>query len=69
MNDKDILPLAGSERGKMRACDSDRNRVVEHLNMAYSEGRLSKDEYDSRLENALSAHTYVYGGAHGHQTS
>ena len=47
------------ERAKMRACDGDRNRVVEHLNVAYSEGRLSKDEYDGRLENALSARTYA----------
>jgi hypothetical protein len=60
MNDNDTRPLAaGSERGKMRACDADRNRVVEHLNVAYSEGRLSKDEYDGRLENALSARTYA----------
>jgi len=32
---------------------------VEFLTMAYSEGRLSKDEYDGRLENALSARTYA----------
>jgi len=50
---------AGGEREKMRAADADRDRVVEVLNMAYSEGRLSKDEYDSRLENALSARTYA----------
>ena len=50
---------AGGERGKMRAADTDRDRVVEFLNMAYSEGRLSKDEYDGRLENALSARTYA----------
>ena len=50
---------AGRERGKMRAADADRDRVVECLNMAYSEGRLSKDEYDGRLENALSARTYA----------
>ena len=36
--------VAGGERGKMRASDS---------------GRLSKDEYDGRLENALSARTYA----------
>jgi hypothetical protein len=47
------------ERAKMRACDVDRDRVVEHLNVAYSEGRLSKDEYDGRLENALAARTYA----------
>ena len=49
----------GGERGKMRAADADRDRVVEVLSMAYSEGRLTKDEYDGRLENALSARTYA----------
>jgi hypothetical protein len=35
------------ERGKMRAADADRDRVVGLLNTAYTEGRLSKDEYDA----------------------
>ena len=48
---------AGGERGRTRASDADRDRVVEFLNVAYSEGRLSKDEYDDRLESALSART------------
>jgi uncharacterized membrane protein len=52
-------PAAGSGRGNMRAADADRDRVVEVLKLAYSEGRLSKDEYDGRLENALSARTYA----------
>ena len=43
----------------MRASNADRDRVVEFLNTAYSEGRLSRDEYDGRLENALSARTYA----------
>lgn len=47
------------ERAKIRAADADRDRVVEFLGAAYSEGRLSKDEYDGRLENALSARTYA----------
>ena len=50
---------AGGEREKMRAADADRDRVVEVLNTAYSEGRLSKDEYDGRLDNAFSARTYA----------
>ena len=50
---------AGGEREKIRAADADRDRVVEFLNTAYTEGRLSKDEYDGRLENALSARTYA----------
>jgi Domain of unknown function (DUF1707)/Domain of unknown function (DUF4190) len=49
----------GGERGKMRAADADRDHVVELLSTAYSEGRLSMDEYDARLENALSARTYA----------
>lgn len=52
-------PAAGSVRGTMRAADADRDRVVEFLKMAYTEGRLSKDEYDGRVENALSARTYA----------
>ena len=54
--------IAGHERGPrttMRAADADRDRVAEYLGAAYSEGRLSKDEYDARLENALSARTYA----------
>jgi Domain of unknown function (DUF1707)/Domain of unknown function (DUF4190) len=46
-------------RGNMRAADADRDRVVEFFKLAYSEGRLSKDEYDGRLEHALSARTYA----------
>src|SRR6516225_7865746 len=54
-----MVQMYDGERAKMRACDADRDRVVEHLNVAYSEGRLSKDEYDGRLESALSARTYA----------
>jgi Domain of unknown function (DUF1707)/Domain of unknown function (DUF4190) len=50
---------AGGEQGKMRASDADRDRVVELLNLAYSEGRLSKDEYDARLDSAMSARTFA----------
>jgi type IV secretory pathway VirB2 component (pilin) len=50
---------AGGERGKTRACDADRERVVEFLNVAYGEGRLSRDEFDDRLDSAFSARTYA----------
>jgi len=43
----------------MRAADADRDRAVSFLSTAYTEGRLGKDEYDSRLEIALSARTYA----------
>jgi len=43
----------------MRAADADRDRVVGLLNAACTEGRLSKDEYDTRLDSALPARTYA----------
>lgn len=60
MSDQGTPPFARyGEREDMRACDADRDRVAELLNLAYSEGRLSKDEYDERLELAFSARTYA----------
>ena len=52
-------PQAGGEQGRMRAADTDRDRVAGILSTAYGEGRLSRDEYDARLESALSARTYA----------
>ena len=51
--------VAGGGRNKVRAADADRDRVAGILGTAYSEGRLSRDEYDARLEAALTAHTYA----------
>ena len=50
-------PVAGGERDRLRAADADRDRVAGILGTAYSEGRLSRDEYDARLDSALSART------------
>jgi Domain of unknown function (DUF4190)/DUF1707 SHOCT-like domain len=52
-------PVPGGGRGQMRAADADRDRAVSYLTTAYTEGRLGKDEYDARLETALSARTYA----------
>jgi DUF1707 SHOCT-like domain/Domain of unknown function (DUF4190) len=52
-------PAADGRRGQMRAADADRDRVVGFLTTAYGEGRLTKDEYDDRLESALAARTYA----------
>jgi hypothetical protein len=43
----------------MRAGDADRDRVVGLLTTAFTEGRLTKDEYDDRVESALAARTYA----------
>ena len=53
------FPAPGGGRGQMRAADADRDRAVNFLSTAYTEGRLGKDEYDSRLETALAARTYA----------
>jgi uncharacterized membrane protein len=49
---------ASNGRGQMRAADADRDRAVSFLTTAFTEGRLTKDEYDARVEHALSARTY-----------
>lgn len=45
--------------GSMRAADVDRDRVAGILGTAYTEGRLSKDEYDARLDGAMAARTFA----------
>jgi hypothetical protein len=43
----------------MRVSSEDREHSVEALKTAYTDGRLTKEEYDARLERALSATTYA----------
>src|SRR5512146_652881 len=52
-------PLAGGNGAEIRAADADRDRVAGILGVAYTEGRLSKEEYDARLETAFSSRTYA----------
>lgn len=42
----------------MRASDSDREHVADRLRTAVTEGRLSHEEFEERLHDALSARTY-----------
>jgi hypothetical protein len=43
---------------EFRASYEDRDRVVETLRLAAGDGRLSADEFDQRIEMALTARTY-----------
>jgi len=43
----------------MRASTEDRDRAVELLTRAYTEGRLTKDEHDARVERAMTAATFA----------
>jgi hypothetical protein len=51
-------PVTGGDRARIRAADVDRDHVAGILGTAYTQGRLSKDEYDERLEEAWSSRTY-----------
>jgi hypothetical protein len=46
-------------RATLRASDADRERAVERLRQAATEGRLLTEEFEQRLEAALSARTYA----------
>jgi hypothetical protein len=49
---------ADDGRARLRAADVDREQVAGILGTAFTEGRLTKDEYDDRLEGAWSSRTY-----------
>jgi Domain of unknown function (DUF1707) len=44
--------------GDIRASDKDRERVVETLQTAYTDGRLDLDEFDDRMNAAYAAKTW-----------
>ena len=49
---------AGARPGSLRVSHEDRDQVAESLRVAAGDGRLTADELDERLENALTARTY-----------
>jgi hypothetical protein len=61
-----VIPQPGDERAarrasrsRLRASQADREQVVDTLKEAFVQGRLTKDEFDSRVANALAARTYA----------
>lgn len=50
-----VGPVAG---GHLRAADSDRDQVSTVLSTAFAEGRLSREEYDERIDGLLAAKTF-----------
>ncbi len=52
------MPEETSDPLAMRAADSDRAAVADVLGNAYAEGRLTLDEYQSRLDQVMSSTTY-----------
>jgi hypothetical protein len=48
---------AGDGRGRLRASDSDRERVIDTLKAAYVHGLVTKDEFDERVSQTLASRT------------
>ena len=56
----DGIPAAGDRGdGRLRASRADREQVVELLKAAFVEDRLTKDELDTRVGQALASRTYA----------
>ena len=60
------MPQPGDERAArrasrsgLRASHADREQVVDTLKDAFVQGRLTKDEFDSRVAHALAARTHA----------
>jgi len=51
--------VTGDGRARIRAADADREFVAAVLGTAYGDGRLSEDEYQTRLAEAFSARSYA----------
>jgi uncharacterized membrane protein len=50
--------MTAGDYGQMRASDRDRDSASSLLQVAYAEGRLTKDEYDDRTDRLLRSQTY-----------
>jgi hypothetical protein len=51
--------MAAAGRGLLRASDADRERAIGMLEVAFVQGRLTKDELDLRVGRAFTARTYA----------
>jgi hypothetical protein len=49
----------GGRRGRFRASHADREHVIETLKVAFVQGRLTKDELDTRVARTLASRTYA----------
>jgi len=45
--------------GSLRASHADREQVIEILKAAFVQGRLTKDQFDARVDQALASRTYA----------
>jgi len=55
----DPMEASAPGRGRLRASDADRERVVDTLKTAFVQGRLTRDELSRRTGQALASRTYA----------
>jgi hypothetical protein len=55
----DEKAAAAARRGRLRAVHADREQMIETLKAAFVQGRLTKDEFDERIGQALASRTYA----------
>jgi len=55
----DHKAAAAGGRGRLRASHADREQAIEALKDAFAQGRLTADELDSRVGQALASQTYA----------
>lgn len=53
------MAAAAAGRGRLRASQADREHVIDALKAAFVQGRLDKDEFDTRVGEAFTARTYA----------
>jgi len=54
----DRIAAAAAGRSRLKASDSDRDRVLDMLKAAFAQGRLTKDEFDARVGQTLVSRTW-----------
>lgn len=47
-----------ADRDRLRACHADRERALDTLHVAFRQGRLAKNEFLARADQALDSRTY-----------
>jgi Domain of unknown function (DUF1707) len=50
---------AAAGRGHLRTSRADRDQVIALLKAAFVQGRLTKDEFEARIDRALTSRTYA----------
>jgi hypothetical protein len=53
------LPAPAQPSSRLRASDADREQVIGVLKAAFGQGRLTKDEFDTRVGHAFTSRTYA----------